>query len=79
MIDRRISAVWPHADDMDVLGLGQSEIYLQRLTPHARRVVSAAPAAQGSDSVITCPLQLYIRDKAVPFHVLLVGQRGSLW
>ena len=35
MIDRRISAVWPHADDMDVLGLGQSEIYLQRLTPHA--------------------------------------------
>ncbi len=47
MIDRRISAVWPHADDMDVLGLGQSEIYLQRLTPHARRVVSAAPAAQG--------------------------------
>ena len=48
MIERRIAAIWPHADRLDVLGIGYSDIYLERLQVGARRSVSAAPAGQGA-------------------------------
>lgn len=47
MISRRVEAIWPHADGLDVLGLGWTPAYLKRLAPGARRAICAAPAAQG--------------------------------
>ena len=47
MIERRVQAIWPHADGLDLLGLGCATAYVQRYKDGARRVVSAAPAAQG--------------------------------
>jgi SAM-dependent methyltransferase len=44
---RRLSALWPHADGLDVLGLGYATPYLGGFRAGARRVVSLMPAEQG--------------------------------
>lgn len=49
MVDRRVGALWPSAQGMDVLGLGYAEGLLERYRGGARRVVSAAPDAQGAE------------------------------
>lgn len=48
MIARRIGALWPQLNGLDVLGLGFAEPFLDTYRAGARRVVSASPAAQGA-------------------------------
>ncbi len=47
MIRRRLEALWPSVSGLDVLGLGYAGPFLAPYVDHARRVVSAMPAAQG--------------------------------
>lgn len=44
---RRLSALWPHADKLDVLGLGYPAPYLEPYRAGARRVCALMPAEQG--------------------------------
>lgn len=44
---RRLAALWPHADGLDVLGLGYPRPYLERFRAGARRVCALMPAEQG--------------------------------
>jgi SAM-dependent methyltransferase len=46
---RRLAALWPHADGLDVLGLGYATPYLDRFRAGARRVVAMMPAEQGAE------------------------------
>jgi SAM-dependent methyltransferase len=48
MVARRVGALWPHADGLDVLGFGYADGLLERYRTGARRVVSASPDAQGA-------------------------------
>ncbi len=48
MILRRIEAIWPHADDLDVLSFGYGQDFLNTYSQDTRRAISAAPAAQGA-------------------------------
>jgi SAM-dependent methyltransferase len=47
MVARRVRALWPHAQGMDVLGYGHAEALIEPYLADARRVVSASPDAQG--------------------------------
>lgn len=47
-VARRIAALWPTADGLDVLCLGHAEAIAARWLGGARRVVSAAPGGQGA-------------------------------
>ncbi len=49
MIARRIGAVWPHADGLDVMGLGYCTPFLEPYRAGARRVTALMPAAQGAE------------------------------
>ncbi|MEZ5970842.1 MAG: methyltransferase domain-containing protein [Hyphomonadaceae bacterium] len=46
---RRLMSLWPHADGLDVLGVGYPLPYLDRFRAGARRVVTMMPAAQGAE------------------------------
>ncbi len=46
---RRLTALWPHADGLDVLGLGYPTPYLGAFRASARRAVAMMPAAQGAE------------------------------
>jgi SAM-dependent methyltransferase len=46
---RRLAALWPHADGLDVLGVGYAGLYLEPYRADARRVVAMMPAAQGAE------------------------------
>lgn len=46
---RRLAALWPHADGLDVLGLGYATPYLDRFRANARRVVALMPQEQGAE------------------------------
>lgn len=48
MILRRIEAIWPHADDLDVLSFGYGQEFLNTYSQDTRRAICAAPAAQGA-------------------------------
>src|SRR5689334_3687482 len=48
MVARRVGALWPAADGMDVLGFGYADALLERYRARARRVISASPDAQGA-------------------------------
>jgi len=48
MTERRLTGLWPHADGLDVLGLGYPTPYLARFRAGARRVAIAMPQAQGA-------------------------------
>lgn len=49
MASRRIASLWPHADGLDVLGMGYSTPYLEPYRAGARRVVAMMPAEQGGE------------------------------
>ncbi len=49
MIVRRMTALWPHARSMDVLGFGYATPFLSPYTTNARSVIAAMPALQGSE------------------------------
>ena len=44
---RRLAALWPHADGLDVLGVGYATPYLEQFRGGARRVCALMPAEQG--------------------------------
>ena len=46
---RRLTALWPHADGLDVLGLGYPTPYLGAFRASARRAVAMMPAEQGAE------------------------------
>jgi SAM-dependent methyltransferase len=46
---RRLMALWPKADSLDVLGVGYAGPYLERFRSGARRVVAMMPAEQGAE------------------------------
>ncbi|HVV33801.1 MAG TPA: methyltransferase domain-containing protein [Vitreimonas sp.] len=46
---RRLTALWPHADNLDLLGMGYAAPYLDRFRDGARRVVAMMPAEQGAE------------------------------
>jgi SAM-dependent methyltransferase len=46
---RRLSALWSHADGLDVLGIGYPTPYLGPLRERARRAVALMPAEQGAE------------------------------
>ncbi len=46
---RRLAALWPHGDGLDVLGIGYPAPYLDRFRGAARRVVMMMPAGQGAE------------------------------
>lgn len=46
---RRLTALWPHARGLDVLGVGYSAPYFTTLQEGARRVVAMMPAEQGAE------------------------------
>lgn len=47
-VARRVSALWPSAKGLDVLGFGHADALLDRLRPDARRAISASPDSQGA-------------------------------
>src|SRR5262249_49952454 len=47
MASRRLRALWPHGDGLDLLGGGYTTPYLERFRSGARRVISMMPAEQG--------------------------------
>jgi SAM-dependent methyltransferase len=49
MVAKRVGALWPQADGLDVLGLGHADQLLERYRAGARRVISAAPDQQGAE------------------------------
>lgn len=50
MIAKRLAALWPAADGLDMLGFGYATPYLEAYRPQARRVIAAMPASQGVES-----------------------------
>jgi SAM-dependent methyltransferase len=46
---RRLAALWPNTDGLDVLGLGYPAPYLDRFRKGARRVAVLMPAEQGAE------------------------------
>ena len=48
MVSRRVAALWPHTDGLDVLGFGYADGLIERYREGARRVVSASPDSQGA-------------------------------
>jgi len=48
-ISRRLTALWPQADGMDMLGIGYPAPYLDRFRAGARRVSVMMPAEQGAE------------------------------
>jgi SAM-dependent methyltransferase len=46
---RRLQALWPSVDGLDVLGVGYCSPYLGRYRKGARRVVAMMPAEQGAE------------------------------
>jgi SAM-dependent methyltransferase len=46
---RRLNAIWPKADGLDVLGVGYPAPYLEGYRAKARRVVTMMPAEQGAE------------------------------
>lgn len=45
--ERRLNALWPNVERLDVLGLGYAAPYLDRFRASARRVCALMPAEQG--------------------------------
>jgi SAM-dependent methyltransferase len=46
-VDRRISALWPHVNGLDLLGVGYATPFIEPLAAGARRAISFMPADQG--------------------------------
>lgn len=47
MIERRIEAIWPDARNLDVLGIGHTDVLLGQLAGQSRRAISANPGGVG--------------------------------
>ncbi len=69
MVDKRVAALWPAADGLDVLGIGHAHALLERFRGGARRVISAAPAMQGAERwpADGKGLTTLVEDERLPF------------
>jgi SAM-dependent methyltransferase len=47
--ERRLAAIWPHAQGLDVLGIGYASPYLDKYRASARRIVMTMPGEQGAE------------------------------
>ena len=47
---RRLAALWPNVDGLDLLGVGYAAPYLDHFRQSARRAVALMPAEQGAES-----------------------------
>jgi SAM-dependent methyltransferase len=83
MLGRRLNALWPSVGGYDVLGLGHAAPLIEGWAPQARRIVLAAPSAQGAltwpaDGLglsVLCderrlPLMDAVFDRAILIHAL---------
>ncbi|MFT3729413.1 MAG: methyltransferase domain-containing protein [Terricaulis sp.] len=66
---RRLMALWPLADGLDVLGIGYAAPYLDRFRGGARRVVAMMPAEQGAERwpAETAALTALSEETRLPF------------
>ncbi|WP_439636494.1 class I SAM-dependent methyltransferase [Oceanicaulis sp.] len=48
MVQRRIQALWPNVDGLDMLGFGYAPPFLEPFRASARRTIAFMPAAQGA-------------------------------
>jgi len=48
MVQRRIQALWPNVDGLDMLGFGYAPPYLEPFRGQARRTIAFMPGAQGA-------------------------------
>jgi SAM-dependent methyltransferase len=46
-VSRRLGALWPHTDNLDVLGVGYTTPFMEPFRAHARRIALLMPAEQG--------------------------------
>ncbi len=69
MIARRVVALWPSANGLDVLGIGHAEALLEPYRGSARRVISAAPDEQGAERWPSAgkSLTALVEDERLPF------------
>jgi SAM-dependent methyltransferase len=69
MVDKRVGALWPSLDGLDVLGIGHAEALLERYRAGARRVVSAASGEQGAERwpAEGRSLTTLVEDERLPF------------
>ena len=69
MVARRVGALWPELNGLDVLGFGHADSLLDRYRLKARRVVSASPDAQGAIRwpVDEKSLATLVEDERLPF------------
>jgi len=68
VLTQAVREAWPDVSGLDILGLGYTNPYLDQMS-HARRVISAMPAAQGAEiwprlSKNRCTL---VEEEALPF------------
>ena len=69
MLARRVAALWPSASGLDGLGIGHAEALLEPYRATARRVISAAPAEQGTERWPEAgkSLTTLVEDERLPF------------
>ena len=69
MVAKRVNALWPAADGLDVLGLGHADALLEPYRAGARRVISAAPDEQGAERWPAAGrgLTALVEDERLPF------------
>lgn len=69
MVARRVEALWPSANGLDVLGVGHADALLERYRSGARRVISAAPSDQGAERwpADGKSLTTLVEDERLPF------------
>jgi SAM-dependent methyltransferase len=69
MVDKRVAALWPSADGLDVLGIGHADGLLERFRGGARRVIAAAPGEQGAERwpAEDKGLTTLVEDERLPF------------
>ena len=69
MLDKRVGALWPNANGLDVLGIGHADGLLERYRDSARRVISAAPEEQGAEGWPSegKGLTTLVEDERLPF------------
>jgi SAM-dependent methyltransferase len=69
MAARRLGALWPLGDGLDMLGLGYGPPYIEPYRAQARRVIAAMPAAQGVERWPDddANLSVLIEESRLPF------------
>lgn len=67
--ERRLAAIWPQAQGLDMLGVGYASPYLDRYRASARRVVTMMPGEQGAEPwpAGAAPATVLAEETRLPF------------